>query len=153
MKILLLTVIALGMMRPDAGAQDSRGAPEFSYEEFRQALRPLMSEAEARAMARQFAMPASASLADLGIPPGVRPSTGTPRSVVGHMSEDMLMMLALVSDDTRRKVDRFRLAVRGGTPFTVDEQRAWDERFRQFTEWKAAGFPTIPPGANAPPEE
>ena len=153
MKILLLTVLVLGVMRPDAEAQDARGAPEFSYEEFRQALRPLMSEEEAREAARQFALPAPADFAELGIPPGVRPSTGSPRSVVGHISEDMLMMLALVSDETRRKVDRFRLAVRGGTSFTVDEQRAWDERFRQFMKWKEAGFPTSPPATNTPPEE
>ena len=112
-----------------------------------------MSEEEARETARQFALPTSASFDELGIPAGVRPSSAHPRSVVGHISEDMLMMLALVSDETRRKVERFRVLVRGGTPFTTEEQRAWDERFRQFIEWKEAGFPQAPPGGKEPPKK
>lgn len=71
-------------------------------------------------MAKQLARPADARFDELGIPPAARPASGRASSVVGNISEDMLMMLRCRT--RRRKVEEFRLAARDGRALTAEEQ-------------------------------
>ena len=98
-----------------------------------------MPESEARQTANQLALPTNASWDELGIPNDVRPTTERAISMVGNISDDMLILLSLVSEETHRKVELFRLTIHDGNPIPADEQCAWNARLAEFQKWKAAG--------------
>jgi hypothetical protein len=143
----------LGMTQSDAEAQSSDALPQFTQEEFYHALRRVVPEAEARQTARNFAGDSHASYAALGIPPELRPKNAHPVSTVGFISDDLLTLLSLLSDEAYQKVERFRISAHGGKPFTAEEQRTWEDRLAQFREWKDAGYPLDPDDAEPPSDD
>ena len=115
--------------------------PEFTQEEFIQALRRIMPELEATQLACDLAPGSRASPADMGILPEAVPAGGTSASGVSFVSGDMLILLSLESEVLRRKVEQYRFASNGGRLFTDDQQRKWNVRLAQFVKWKEAGYP------------
>ena len=140
MRALTISLLLVSLMQGEAHAQGERHWPEFTREEFYEALRRVMPEERARQMSQELTLGSRATYEQLGIPREMRPAS-RPVSAVGFISDDVLILLSLVSDDTRVKVEQFRLAAHNGKPFSAEEQRAWNERLAQFRKWKDAGYP------------
>jgi hypothetical protein len=60
------------------------------------------------------------------------------------LTDDTLILLSLLSEETARKVERYRRTARGGRDPTPEEQRRWDERRSVLKAWAEAGFPASP---------
>ena len=57
------------------------------------------------------------------------------------LTEDTLIMLALLSDTTATKVRNFRDMRRGGQPESKAEAEAWTRRYTELQRWADAGYP------------
>lgn len=144
MKILLLSLL-LFALGTEGGAQVPQEWPEFTFEEFYRALRRVMPEDEANRLARELAPDNRASAAEQGIPSELAPIGPSRVYGVSFISDDVLMLLSIESDDLQRKVERYRVVANGGRPFTKEQQQKWHARYAQFLKWKEAGYPLDAP--------
>jgi hypothetical protein len=127
-----------------AGAQ---GLPhEFTEQELLKVFRWVASESDAQVMARA---------ATRGRLPGeeVRPKEQDQRTQPHagkglafqpeptiDLTEDTLVLLSLLSEETARKVERYRRAGRGERDATPDEQRQWEQRRALLKAWVERGL-------------
>jgi len=114
--------------------------PLFSYQELLRVFRHLTSEPDAVAVARETA-------AALAREPSVGPARvsrdGLQYHVVSNsqLSDDVLALLSLESDELNAKVEEYRRAFRLGAPETPDERDAWLRRRQELKKWADAGYP------------
>jgi hypothetical protein len=116
---------------------------EFTASEIFEALRRGMSEDEARRAADFLAEEVDIDAILAGPPqnpdgPGV-PSWDVPTV---NFSQDMLILLSLVSSTTAAKVDRYRAQLRDAGAIQPQEDEAWQRRRQQFAAWRDAGYPS-----------
>ncbi len=121
--VILYFLIPL-LIVPPAMTKDSTG---FSEAEIYQALVQGMPEGEARRMAAEFSHPERGGSYSAGLP------TPRPGEVAVAYSEDLLIALSLVSEETNRKVDEYRLS-RSNGKISPAEQRSWEARRSRFRE-------------------
>ena len=124
---------------------------EFTASEIFEALRRVMSEAEARRAADFLAEEVDIDAIHAGPPqnpdgPGV-PSWDVPTV---NFSHDLLILLSLVSTETAAKVDRYRAELRDAGAIQPQEDEAWQRRREQFAAWRDAGYPPEDKTANDP---
>ena len=115
---------------------------EFTASEIFEALRRGMSEAEAR-RAADFLVEGVDIDAILAGPPQNQDGSGVPSWDVPtvNFSQDMLILLSLVSTETAAKVDRYRAEQRDAGAIQPQEDEAWQRRRQQFAAWRDAGYP------------
>lgn len=109
----------------------------FTYDELYQASKLVMSDSEAARFAAELAP--GASVETLG---EARSSGALSFRTVGHsdLLEDTLVLLSLLSAETQRKVERYRLQLYSGR-IPSEEDARWRERVEQLRQWARAGFP------------
>jgi len=115
---------------------------EFTATEIFEALRRVAPEREAWLAAEDAT--ALVDMEAIRSSPSARPSgQGLAYVPVPTMNftEDMLVLLSLVSDETAAKVERYRELLRGGAALTEEEARAWTTRRAELTEWRDSGYP------------
>lgn len=115
-----------------AGAQVNH---PFSYEELVQVFVRVAPEPLAREMARAALTAPQDSPASSG-------RRGLAFRAVPHvdLTEDTLVLLALLSDTTAAKVREYRKHLRGGRLETPEEAEAWAERYRALKSWVETGY-------------
>jgi hypothetical protein len=121
MRPLLLLVTATLFGANTLAAQTDE--PEsFSEAEVYQALSWGMPEAEARKLAKVMSDdPADRLGLQADLPPG--------ETAHGHIySEDLLVLLSLVSEETNRKVEQWLMQMRLNQQLSPDERARWDKR-------------------------
>ena len=108
--------------------------PPFGEDELYRAFRLVAPEEDARAMAKDAL---AADVSPFTVPPAAQPradSAGLAFTPIPRVSltEDTLILLSLLSDDLRERVDRYRAERRGGAVPGGEEQRAWEARRAQL---------------------
>lgn len=107
----------------------------FSYEELVRVFVRVAPEPVAREMARGALTPPEH-------PPARSGASGLAFRAVPHvdLTEDTLVLLALLSDTTAEKVRQYRKDLRGGRLETPEEAEAWAERYRRLKSWADTGY-------------
>ena len=122
----------------------------FTVEEFYQAFRVAMPDAQAREIADAMGGPPP-ELPREWLESRRRPRTGG-RTEGIWIDETGLLLLALVSDTTYAKVEAYRrLHGNGGKPRSAEQERDWQAKLAEYRRWKAAGFPDRPVGPDPKP--
>lgn len=103
----------------------------FSYEELVEGLRRFFPDEQARELAREAAAPPVSS-AERG-----QPTTSPQPQGVTDFSRDVLVVMSLMSDETRDKVEQWRR--RGGREPSPAEQAEWNQRRAELMEWARDG--------------
>lgn len=98
----------------------------FSEEELYQALRLILPETEARAAAAPLPAPTAEHFAEL------QPGEHIVRGI--NFTDDTLILLSLVSEELRVRVERYRARRRGAAPLDADDERAWQARCNEISK-------------------
>ena len=119
----------------EATAQGRMTHP-FTQQEVFEGLRRFFPEEEARKLAADAAVQAVA-------PKDSAASGTTPRPEGAiDFSQDVLIVMSFLSEETRAKVERWRR--RGGREPSAEEQRAWERRRIELQEWAKDGYRRAP---------
>jgi hypothetical protein len=115
---------------------------EFTASEIFWAFRPFMPEAEAHRIADFLSAPVDMD-AILAQPPHNQNGPGLPFWPIPtvNFSRDTLILLSLFSAETAAKVDRYRAQLRDAGAIGRQEEEEWQQRHRELTAWRDAGFP------------
>jgi len=107
----------------------------FTYEELYAVFARLSPAEEAAEMARLAVSVESRGDANLTSHREYQP--------VAHVdiTEDTLVMLALLSDSTAQKVQRYREERRGGQPESPADAALWTRRYADLKAWADLGYP------------
>jgi hypothetical protein len=119
---------------------------EFTEQELFEVFRRLVPDSQARLMARagtRLDEVARTSDSSPRHPPAESGVAFTPEPTI-DLTEDTLVLLSLLSEETARKVERYRRAARGGLDATQEEERRWEQRRSVLKAWADAGFPREP---------
>ena len=104
----------------------------FTYQELFQSLRRFFPVEEAHELATQAAAPP--------VSPAGRGESGTspqPQAAI-DFSLDVLLVMSLMSDETRDKVEKWRR--RGGRETSPEEEAEWNRRRAELMEWASGVY-------------
>jgi hypothetical protein len=111
----------------------------FTEDELFQVYSRFVPAAEARVMAR-------ASLSTANVP------VAAPRQTAGldvrpipstDLSDDTLILLSLLSEETNEKVMAYRRSYYGGRAIPEADEEAWNRRRAELKAWADAGHPRV----------
>ena len=109
-------------------------AHPFTYQELFEGLRRFFPEAEARELATEATTPA----------PWRQSGTSPLWQEAIDFSQDLLIVMTLVSNETREKVEQWRRL--GGHEPSPGEQADWNRRRAELMAWARDGYRRSPHG-------
>lgn len=119
-----------------AAAQGGMTHP-FTYQELFEGLRRFFPDEEARQLATEAVTPSVPRTR------GTQSGRSTEPQETIDFSQDLLIIMSLISDETRAKVEQWRR--RFGEP-SPGEQAAWNQRRVELMEWARDGYGRRPEG-------
>ena len=109
----------------------------FTYQELFEGLRRFFPDEEARQLATEAATPA------VPRPGGAQLGRSTQSRETIDFTQDLLILMSFISEETRAKVEQWRRRV--GEPSPA-EQAAWNQRRVELMEWARDGYRRRPEG-------
>lgn len=131
-----LIALASALISTAASAQMTN---PFTYDELYSVFRRVAPDSQAQEMARSALAETARGAEHVG--------AGIVFRSTSHvtLSDDTLILLSLLSEETNAKVRAFRSTLRAGQPESAAEAAEWEKRRAELKAWADEGYPGAEP--------